>query len=85
MKKYKKSRKIAIYLITIYQKIFSPDKGFLKKIGVVRNPVCVFYPTCSEYSKEAIEKYGVFKGFYLTTKRILRCHPWQKNKIDLLK
>lgn len=80
-----KSKKIVIYLINIYQKVLSPDKGLPKKLGIVRNQVCVFYPTCSEYSKQAIEKYGVFKGFYLSTKRILRCHPWQKNKIDLLK
>ncbi|HPS21479.1 MAG TPA: membrane protein insertion efficiency factor YidD [Candidatus Paceibacterota bacterium] len=79
------SKKIAIFIINGYQKILSPDKGFLKKLGIIRNPVCVFYPTCSDYSKQAIEKYGIFKGFWLTLKRISRCHPWQKNRIDLLK
>ena len=39
---------------------------------------CRFYPTCSSYSIEAIEKFGIFKGFYLTVKRICRCNP--KNK-----
>jgi putative membrane protein insertion efficiency factor len=81
----KKARKIPIILITGYQKILSPDKGFVRKIGLARNQTCVFIPSCSEYSKEAFEKYGIFKGFYLSIKRIFRCHPWQKNKIDFLK
>lgn len=45
---------------------------------------CVFLPTCSEYTKEALEKYGVLKGLWLGTIRILHCHPWQKNKYDPL-
>ncbi|MFA6274442.1 MAG: membrane protein insertion efficiency factor YidD [Candidatus Paceibacterota bacterium] len=61
--------------ISFYQKFISP----LKKSS------CVFYPTCSEYSKQAIKKYGICKGLFLGLKRILRCHPWQKNNIDLLK
>ena len=48
-------------------------------------PRCVFYPSCSEYMKQAIEKYGLFKGGYLGFLRILRCHPWQKTHIDPLK
>ena len=78
-------KRIATGIINLYQKILSPDQGFLKKIGVFRKPVCVFYPTCSEYAKQAIEKYGILKGFFLSIKRISRCHPWQKNHIDLLK
>ncbi len=70
--------KLKIYLIKLidfYQKRISPLKN-------KRN--CVFYPTCSEYSKQAIEKYGALKGLRLTALRILRCHPWQKNHIDML-
>jgi len=78
-------KKIAIKTITFYQKFLSPDTGFLKKIGLFNKPICVFYPSCSEYAKEAIEKYGVFKGSILGIKRISRCHPWQKNHIDPLK
>lgn len=63
-----------VKLINFYQK-YSP---FFKR------PSCVFYPTCSQYSKEAIQKHGILKGFYLTGCRILRCHPWQKNHIDLV-
>jgi len=64
-----------INLISFYQK----TSGFFKK------PSCVFYPTCSEYGKVAIEKYGIFKGTWMLFRRILRCHPWQKNHIDPVK
>ncbi len=39
----------------------------------------MFEPTCSEYSRIAFQRHGVMKGFYLTIKRIARCHPWQQN------
>lgn len=45
---------------------------------------CKFYPTCSEYSLQAITKYGFLKGSYLTIKRIVKCHPWHKHEIDLV-
>lgn len=69
-------------VITIYQKIFSPDQGILARLGLVRGAVCSFHPSCSEYTKQAIGKYGIAKGFGKSVKRILRCHPWQKNHID---
>lgn len=56
---------ICIKLINIYQ-----------KIPVSCHGMCRFYPTCSEYSKRAIEKYGVIKGIFLSVKRILRCNPF---------
>jgi uncharacterized protein len=55
-----------IGLIRIYQKFISPLLG----------PQCRFTPTCSQYSLESFKKYGVFKGFWLSIKRISRCHPW---------
>ena len=55
---------------------------YKRNISVFIKPSCVFYPTCSEYAKEAVEKYGAIKGMYLVTRRILRCHPWQKNHMD---
>lgn len=67
-------KKFLVKLINFYQKHIS----FLKK------PSCVFYPTCSEYTKQAIEKYGSLKGIYLGFLRILRCHPWQKEHMDPL-
>jgi len=71
-----------IKIIKIYQKTISLDSGFLVKSGIVRPSVCAFYPTCSEYAISSISKYGSLKGSYLGVKRILRCHPWQKNNID---
>lgn len=63
-----------IKIINIYQK--TPLKSHYS---------CVFIPTCSQYTKEAIEKYGVFLGIFKGFRRILRCHPWQKNHYDPLK
>jgi len=75
-----------IKLISFYQKFLSSSVSkFLEIFGLVRNNSCVFYPTCSEYTKEAIKKYGILKGSFLGLARILRCHPWQKNHIDPLK
>ena len=68
-------RKIMILLIKFYQKAISP---FLGKR-------CRFYPTCSEYTKQAVEKYGALKGLYLGLIRILKCHPFHKGGYDPLK
>lgn len=51
-------------------------------INPLKKRSCVFYPSCSEYAKEALNKYPIPKAFYLILWRILRCHPWQKNHID---
>ena len=53
-------------LIRLYQWTLSPWVG--------RN--CRFFPTCSNYGLEAIERHGAFKGCYLIALRLLRCHPW---------
>lgn len=68
-------KSLFVLFINFYQKYI---RGYKK-------PSCVFYPSCSEYTKQAITKYGVFKGIFLGFRRILRCHPWQKNHIDPLK
>ncbi|OGJ02817.1 membrane protein insertion efficiency factor YidD [Candidatus Nomurabacteria bacterium RIFCSPLOWO2_12_FULL_46_14] len=68
-------KKALINLIVFYQ----------KRISVFKKKSCVFYPTCSEYAKEAIRKYGALRGAWLSLRRILRCHPWQKNHIDPVK
>ena len=46
---------------------------------------CKFYPTCSEYTKQAIEKYGSLKGCLIGLKRILKCNPFSKGGYDPLK
>ncbi len=68
-------KKVAISAINFYKKYISSSTT--KK--------CKFYPTCSEYSRQAFEKYGFIKGFYLTVIRILKCNPFSKGGVDLLK
>lgn len=74
-------RNFVVWLINIYQKVLSPDTGIF---ALKKGTTCVFFPTCSEYMKQAVLKYGVFKGLYLGFRRIGRCHPWQKEHIDPL-
>jgi len=68
-------KRVLIGAVGLYRRYLSP----LKK------PCCRFYPTCSQYSIEALEKYGAIKGSYLSIKRILRCHPFSKGGYDPLK
>ncbi|HSE56875.1 MAG TPA: membrane protein insertion efficiency factor YidD [Candidatus Paceibacterota bacterium] len=72
----------AIFLIHIYQAIFSPATGILRFIPFYPKPSCIFYPTCSEYAVLAFRKYGFLKAFFISTKRIMRCHPGNEPKID---
>jgi putative membrane protein insertion efficiency factor len=67
------AKKVAVFLITLYQRTLSPDHGLLRYIV---GGACRFTPTCSEYTKEAILRYGVAKGSWLGLKRIGRCHPF---------
>ena len=55
---------------------------YQKGISPLRPPVCRFYPSCSQYGLEAIEKYGAAKGSWLTLRRLLRCHPLCKGGYD---
>ena len=76
-------KKMFLFSIKVYQKTISLDQGFLSKF--VPFKVCRYYPTCSEYTYQSIEKYGVLKGSYLGIKRIFRCNPWSKGGIDHVK
>ena len=58
--------------------------AFYQSIPLSIHSKCRFYPTCSEYAKIAITKYGAFKGLFLTIKRLLKCHPFHKGGIDLV-
>jgi len=76
-------KKIALFIIGAYQRTLSPDHGILKNYLVTSK--CRFYPTCSEYTYEAIEKYGFLKGSLKGVKRIKKCHPWHEGGYDPLK
>lgn len=65
-------RSIALALIRFYKKFISPGLG----------SNCRYYPTCSTYTYQAIEKYGVLRGSWMGMKRIARCHPWAKGGFD---
>lgn len=47
--------------------------------------VCRFTPSCSAYALEAFERYGFFRGLFLSVRRLLRCHPWHAGGFDPLK
>jgi len=68
-------KKILILGIKCYRNYISP----------LKRPCCIFYPTCSQYTLEAIEKYGAIKGLIMGIKRILRCHPYNKGGFDPVK
>jgi len=55
---------------------------YQKYISANRPPSCKYYPTCSAYSIEALEKHGAFKGIFMTLWRILRCNPFSKGGYD---
>ncbi len=70
-----KMKLIILSLIRLYQKMISPIKG----------PSCRFFPTCSNYTLQAVEKYGVFKGLGKGLWRILKCHPFHPGGYDPVK
>lgn len=71
-------KKILLFFIKKYKKHVSP---FFEHLGVH----CKYYPTCSEYAIQAIEKHGVIKGLSLSFKRFCRCNPFSKGGYDPVK
>lgn len=63
---------LAILFINLYQLLIRPLLG----------PRCRFYPSCSEYAKEAIQTHGIVKGIYYAARRLLRCHPLNPGGVD---
>ena len=61
---------VFLALIRFYQRNISP----------LRPPCCRFIPTCSQYALEAVEEYGAAKGGWLALKRVLKCHPFHRQK-----
>lgn len=68
-------RRMLVGLIRFYQVAISPRIG----------SHCKYTPTCSEYTRQAVDKYGIIKGSLLGIIRILKCNPFSKGGVDLLK
>ena len=66
------ARQAVLFILLIYKRMISPWMI----------PCCRYQPTCSEYAMEAVSKYGVIKGGWLATKRLLRCHPFHPGGWD---
>jgi uncharacterized protein len=65
-------RRIALLPIRAYQRLFSPMLGAR----------CRYYPSCSEYAAQAIERFGILRGVVLAGWRLLRCNPWSRGGFD---
>lgn len=74
---------LAQSVIRFYQKTISLDHGIFKKFFPYG--YCRFHPTCSEYAAQALGKYGLIKGMYMSISRLLRCHPWSRGGHDPVK
>ncbi len=65
-------RKTLVAVIRLYKILLSP----------LLPPACRFYPSCSTYAIQALERYGLIKGLWLAGKRVLRCHPYHPGGFD---
>jgi hypothetical protein len=63
---------VVVLTIVLYQRLISPFLG----------PTCRFYPSCSQYAKEAVLKHGLLRGVNLAVRRIVRCNPWNPGGVD---
>ncbi|MBI2798422.1 membrane protein insertion efficiency factor YidD [Candidatus Saccharibacteria bacterium] len=74
-------KKTIVYIINIYQKTLSPDHSW--RASRYPHGFCRHYPSCSEYTKRAVENHGVLKGLCLAVVRVVSCNPFAQPKIDL--
>lgn len=66
----------------IRQAVCLPIKLYQYLISPLIKPCCRFYPSCSQYTIGAIQQYGIAKGIWMASKRLLRCHPWSQGGYD---
>lgn len=74
-------KNFVLVLIRFYQKTSFFHQSLFRTLFLT-DSVCRYEPTCSNYTYQAVEKYGVLKGLFLGFKRILRCHPWARGGYD---
>jgi len=65
---------VVVLLLRVYRLLVSPMYG----------DTCRFYPSCSAYALEAVDRHGVLRGGWLAVRRLLRCHPWNPGGVDLV-
>ena len=65
-------RRLVAALLRLYKLVISP----------MLPPACRFYPTCSDYTRQAVERYGVVRGLWMGVKRLSRCHPFHAGGFD---
>jgi putative membrane protein insertion efficiency factor len=68
-------RRVCIVFLILYRACLSPLLG----------PACRFYPTCSVYAQDAIERHGMIRGLMMAARRLLKCHPFHPGGIDLVR
>lgn len=67
-------RRLLVLLVKLYQRLLSP----------LLPPACRFYPSCSTYAVQALERHGALRGSWLAAKRLGRCHPFHPGGVDLV-
>ncbi len=76
-------KRLVMSAIKLYQRTLSPDHGPLK--SYFKHGVCKYHPSCSEYTHQAVDKYGTIGGLVRGVWRILRCNPFSKGGLDEVK
>jgi uncharacterized protein len=72
---------VIINAITFWQRTFAMRENILRSFGLTAH-TCKYTPTCSQYTKEAVQKYGILRGIFMGLKRVFRCNPWNVGGYD---